>query len=144
MSAEFDKQLAEDIETEFFGDVYARCSVENMGETAGHKSASYDLGSTSNPLAIFSASQTVAHKSAAVDAVAAAAAVEQPGGWGCLTSLSPCAWGFRIQTSELKKANESGDATADPQGRDQHRYARGPDGVHVEPDQCCPADRWRR
>lgn len=115
VSAEFDKQLAEDIETEFFGDVYARCSVENMGETAGHKSASYDLGSTSNPLGIYSASQTTAHKSAAVDAIAAAAAAleEQPGGMGVDPYIViPVCMGLRIQTSELKKANEAGDATS--------------------------------
>jgi hypothetical protein len=111
---EFDNQLAEDIETEFLADIYARCSVENMGNTAGHKSASYDLGSAANPLGVYKTAQTTQYKAAAVDAVAAAAAAleEQPGGMGVDPFIViPVAMGLRIQTGELKKANESGDST---------------------------------
>jgi len=114
VSGQFDKQLAEDIEEEFFADVYARCSVENMGEGAGHKSANYDLGSVANPLGIYNTSQTAAHKSAAADAIAVAAAAleEQPGGMGEDPYIViPVCMGLRIQTGELKKANESGDST---------------------------------
>lgn len=114
VSDEFDDQLAEDIEVEFLGDVYARCHLENQGNAAGHKSASYDLGSTDHPLGVFKTAQTDTYKSAAVDAIATAAAAleEQPGGMGVDPYIViPVAMGLRIQTGELKKANETGDST---------------------------------
>lgn len=115
VSAQFDKQLAEDIETEFFADVYARCSAENQGNAAGHRSAMYDIGSVSNPLGIYAATQTTTHKSAAIDAVATAAATleEQPGGMGEDPWIVIPVWfGLRIQTGELKNVNLSGDQTS--------------------------------
>jgi len=115
VSDEFDNQLAEDIEVEFLADVYAKCSAENQGNAAGHKSASYNLGSAATPLGIYSAAQTTANKSAAVDAVAACAAAleEQPGGMGVDPYIViPVVMGLRIQTSELKNVDQSGDATS--------------------------------
>lgn len=115
ISAEFDKQLAEDIETEFFASIYPDCDQYNQGETAGRKSGSYDIGSTSNPLGIFRDSQSTAHKSSAIDAVATCAATleEQPGGMGDNPWIViPVTMGLRIQTGELRNASVSGDGTS--------------------------------
>lgn len=111
----FDKQLAEDIEVEFLADVYAKCHIENQGEGAGHRSAIYDLGSVTNPLGIFKDSQTTAHKSSAIDAIATAAAAleEQPGGMGDDPWVVIPVWmALRIQTGELKTTSLSGDPTS--------------------------------
>lgn len=115
VSAKFNNQLAEDIEIEFLADAPSRCSVENQGQGAGHRSAMYDLGSAAHPLAIYNTAQTLQYKSAAVDAVATAAAAleEQPGGMGDDPYIVIPVWmGLRIQTSELRKANEAGDGTS--------------------------------
>ncbi len=109
---QFDKQLAEDIEVDFLSDVPSRCHVKNQGLTAGNRSESYNLGSVVTPLGISKATQTVANKSAAVDAVAAAAATleEQPGGMGDDPWIVLPVWfNLRIQTGELKAANLAGD-----------------------------------
>lgn len=112
---QFDKKLAEDIEIEFLADIPGKCSVENQGEGAGHQSANYDLGSVSNPMGVQSATTTTAHKSAAIDLIARAAAAleEQPGGMGDDPFIVIPVWmGLRIQTGELKATQLSGDSTS--------------------------------
>lgn len=107
------KSLAEDNEVEFLADIYGRCHTANAGNAAGLKSGSYDLGSTSNVLQLYNTSQTTQYKSAAVDAIAAAAAAlqEQPGGLGPNPWIIIPVWmGLLIQTGELKDASLSGDA----------------------------------
>ncbi len=51
-------QMSEDIETEFFADIYTRAHAANKGATAGAKSASYDMGAAGAPVAVTSANAT--------------------------------------------------------------------------------------
>lgn len=112
------KQLAEDNETEWFSDIYAKCHASNQGNTAGVVSGEYKLGTTAAPLTVYktqalaTAATGVTVKNTAVDAIAEAAAClqEQPGGLGLNPwIILPVWYGQYIQTGELKDASVSGD-----------------------------------
>lgn len=118
--------LAQDIEEEFFGDIYAKCDTYNKGNAAGRISGSYVLGNSTatdgsgnGPLYLYK-TQALADadttsnrkKAAVVDAIAAAAGClgEQKGGkQGRPFIVIPEAVAVRIQTSELKDASLAGD-----------------------------------
>lgn len=51
--AEADKQMAEDVEEEFVGDVLGKCHEANTGNGAGIKSGIYNLGTAQSPVTIF-------------------------------------------------------------------------------------------
>lgn len=114
------RQLAEDIEDEFFQDVYAQCDPYNKGNTAGRISGNYQLGTSADPLFLYKtqaqadADTTASRKKAAVvDALAAACGVldEQKGGKNARPwIIIPSAVAVRIQTSELKDASMTGDS----------------------------------
>lgn len=116
-------QLAEDNELEFLNDIYAKCHVSNQGNTAGVVSGEYKLGTVASPLTVYktlaeaTAAGAVTNKNPAVDAITEAAAClqEQPGGAGDSRRpwiILPIWYGQYIQTSELKNASLSGDATS--------------------------------
>jgi hypothetical protein len=107
--------LALDNEKEFLADVPAKCHVKNQGVTAGVKSESYNLGSSTVPLKIVKSGTPGENESFMVDAIAncAAALEEQPGGMGESPWIIVPVWGaLRIQTGELKNAYVSGDSTS--------------------------------
>jgi len=109
---EFAKEESEVVEIEFLADIYSKCHALNRGLTAGAKGGEYDLGVTGTPLQIYKATQTAAHKSSMIDAVASAAACleEQPGGMGDSPWILIPVWAsLMIQTGELKEASLSGD-----------------------------------
>lgn len=108
-------QLAEDMETEFFSEVYTQVDTANAGNSAGRISGNYDLGSVAHPLQLFktSAEASSSYQSSVVDAIAACAGAldEQKGGKNARPWLIiPSAVAVRIQTSEMKDASMTGDA----------------------------------
>lgn len=122
------KVMGEDIEFEFLQDIQDKCDVLNTGATsgkngyAGFKSMAYAIGSATVPTFLYKsdanakASGSVGtNKLAAPDFFAALGATltEQPGGkvgsWRCVI---PTVVAYKIQTSELKQAELSGDAVS--------------------------------
>lgn len=113
-------QFAEDRDTEFFADIYAKCHKSNCGGKAGVRHGAYDLGTATAPVYLYktdgdatTAGGASAHKFSATEFVANLVATieEWPGGsQGELTVLAPTCVLNRLLNSELKYANRMGDA----------------------------------
>lgn len=113
-------QFAEDRDTEFFADIYAKCNVHNQGSTAGVRHGTYDLGTATAPVYLYktdgeaaTAGGAAAHKFSATEFVTNLVATieEWPGGsQGDLTVLMPTCVQNRLLNSELKYADRMGDA----------------------------------
>jgi hypothetical protein len=106
--------LAQTKEIEFFEDFATFPDEHNCGATAGLRSASYNLGKTGTPVKVVAAgADTTAGEQNVVDIIsqAAAAMAEQPGGFkGTPWMVIPPVMAQKIQTSELRAANFSGDS----------------------------------
>lgn len=120
------RQLAEDMEVEFFEDIYSKADPKNCGNAAGRISGAYKLGNASatdgsgnGPLYLYKTqaaadADTTSNrkKAAVVDALAAACGAldEQKGGKNARPwIIIPSSVAVRIQTSELKDASLAGD-----------------------------------
>ena len=105
--------LAQTKEVEFFEDFATFPDEHNCGATAGIRSASYNLGAVGAPVTVKAAGATGAGEDNVVDLIskAAAAMAEQPGGFkGRPWMVIPPVMAQKIQTSELRAANFSGDS----------------------------------
>ena len=116
--AEGTRQMAEDVECEFLADVYTKCHTANQGNTAGFRSATFQLGTGTNPVKLFKTSEecrasNASYKNVAPDFVVSAINClgEMPGGLDSQPFvIVPTAIANLIQTSELKHAEWMGDA----------------------------------
>lgn len=116
--AEGTRQMSEDVEGEFFADVPSKVHVCNQGNAAGFKSASFDLGSASEPTFLYKTNALCAdspetHRNVAPDYIVSCinALNEMPGGLDTKPFVVvPVAVANAIQTSELKRADWMGDA----------------------------------
>lgn len=116
--AEGTRQMSEDVEGEFFADVPSKVHVCNQGNAAGFKSASFDLGSASEPTVLYKtnalcAGSSETHKNVAPDYIVSCinALNEMPGGLDTKPFVVvPVAVANVLQTSELKRADWMGDA----------------------------------
>lgn len=100
------EQVVTVVDQDVLNTVYADFAATNKGLTAGKKSASYDLGTTSDPVDLTSAN--IMKYITALGAVLDEAKVPMVGRWLC----APAWFCFLIKNSDLKKANEAGDATS--------------------------------
>lgn len=116
------KVIGEEVEYEFLSDIPSKCCAANTGANgtglAGYISGNYKIGSASNPVSLFKKDSDIGtgvFGIAAPDFFAHMAGVltEQPGGkvgsWRCVI---PTAVAVLLQTSELKQADLTGDATS--------------------------------
>ena len=104
--------LAQTKEIEFFEDFASFPDQHNCGKTAGLRSESYNLGEKGSPVQVVAAGASAGQENV-VDLIskAAAAMAEQPGGFkGTPWMVIPPVMAQKIQTSELRAANFSGDS----------------------------------
>lgn len=119
------KQLAEDIELEFFQDIAAgtKCHAKNTGETAGYRSEGYNIGTNAKPVSLYTTDAAATagnalasgNKTTATELVTRLAAVlqEQPGGMGIDPFFVAPVWMYQqMQNSDLKKADMMGDSVS--------------------------------
>ena len=122
------KVMSEDVESELLGDIATKAHAKNKGDNttgkAGFVSGTYAIGSASNPTLLFksdaaadksTATGANVNKLAAPDFMAAMASTltEQPGGKvGSWRIVIPTVVANLLQTSELKQAELTGDATS--------------------------------
>ena len=130
-------QRLPELEREYYADVYAKCADENQGNEAGYVSGSYDLGAALTPTYIYktdaaTTSSAQTHKETAPDYMCHVvnALREQPGGENITPwIIVPTVVADRIQTSELKQADLSGDDIS--LVRKDIRYIGDLGGAHV-------------
>ena len=116
--AEASRQMAEDVEQECLADVPGKVHVCNQGNEAGFKSASFQLGTGVDPVALYktdsaTSASTKTYKETAPDHIVSCINTlnEMPGGLDTKPFvLVPVAVANRLQTSEIKRADWMGDA----------------------------------
>ena len=114
------RQMAEDLDKEFFNDIYAKVHQNNCGNEAGFRSGAYKLGTATQPAYLYKSDELAAATYAANHAVSvnvvdyitqcASALEEMPGGLDTTPfCIVPTVVGQRLQTSELSKSDWMGD-----------------------------------
>lgn len=110
--AEAAKQMADDVEYEFFSDIISKCADYNTGSNAGWISGDVNLGSEVSPVTLSKtsgAANAVAAPDYFVEGVGALQQYPEAGeaNFQIIASVPVLA---RLQTSELKQADMTGDA----------------------------------
>ena len=116
------RQMSEDVDCEFFADIYTKCHVRNQGNTAGYRSGGYRLGDALDPLYVYEGREDLVADSTAgrKKSLPAKAVVnmmsalrEQPGGMDTKPYVViPMIFGDRLQNSPLARADWMGDQTS--------------------------------
>ena len=141
------RQMAEDIECEFLADVYSKCHTANQGNTAGFRSGVFQLGTSTNPVALYKTTElckdsSETYKNVAPDFLVGAinCLCEMPGGLDSTPFIViPTAIANLVQTSELKRADWMGDAESVL--RKSVRYLGQLNGANIIVDNQLPM--WR-
>jgi len=116
------RQMAEDVDIEFFADIYSKCHLKNQGNAAGYRSNGFTLGEATAPLFVYesredkNADATAGRKKAvATKAVTSMMNTlrEQPGGMDTKPwAVIPTIIGDVLQNSPLAKANQMADSAS--------------------------------
>jgi hypothetical protein len=119
--AEASKQMADDVEFEFFNDIISKCASYNTGSNAGWMSKDVNLGSATNPVTLkkTAAEATAAGMAAAPDYfVEGVNALQQypEAGEANFKIVASVPVLSRLQTSELRQADVMGDAKSTIRG----------------------------